>query len=140
VSTREEYIAGLRAVADLIEATPDLPLPSSELLFSWNVWPSMGVDDIPAEVARLRRLLPGTFTKNDPGSAYGAAYYQLDGQIGAAKLEITTNREEVCERVVTGTREVVKTVPAPGTPTVEVVETVEDFEWVCKPLLAEVTP
>lgn len=52
-------------------------------------------------------------------------------------VNIITDREAVCRRVVTGTREVTKTVPAPGADTVEVTETVEDVEWVCdEPLLA----
>jgi hypothetical protein len=49
----------------------------------------------------------------------------------------------VCERVVTGTRLETKEVPDPealkAVPLVTVTETVEDVEWRCMPLLADLT-
>jgi hypothetical protein len=56
------------------------------------------------------------------------------------KVKVTTYRDAVCERVVTGTREVTREVRDPdalaAVPTTTVTETVEDVEWVCAPLTA----
>ncbi|HET6291734.1 MAG TPA: hypothetical protein VFG33_00115, partial [Kribbella sp.] len=58
---------------------------------------------------------------------------------GVIEVHVGAYRDQVCERVVTGTREVTKTVPDPSVvvPDVEVTETVEDVEWICGPLLAK---
>jgi hypothetical protein len=52
---------------------------------------------------------------------------------------VLCDRNEVCEKVVTGTREVTKEVPDPealaAVPKVTVTETVEDVEWRCHPIL-----
>lgn len=133
---RSECIAGLRAMADLLEATDALPLPEP-VNFAWNVWGNFQ-DDVPAEVARIAKLLPGRLDKNDPTvSDFNGRYYQLTGKVGGLTTEICAYREMVCERVVTGSETVTKTVPAPDAPTVEVTETVETVEWICKPILAK---
>jgi hypothetical protein len=135
---RARYIGGLRAMAELLESTPDLPLPAA-VLAQWHVWPHVA-DDVPAEVIRLVRLIGGRFDKNDPAkSDYNSIYYEMTGNVGGMPVTITTYRDEVCRKVVTGSIEVVKTVPAPDAPMVEVKETIETFEWQCVPLLAEAT-
>ena len=134
-TNRAEYIVGLRALADLLEANPDLPIPDGEPdgRFAWNIWPDGG--DTAARVAAIRRMLPGTFTKNDPASnAFASKYYELTAPLRGITLAISTYRDAVCERVVTGTREVTKTVPVK---TEEVTVTEDIVEWVCRPLLAE---
>lgn len=61
-------------------------------------------------------------------------------RFGEVGLYVYAGRGEVCERIVTGTREVTKEVPDPKAlaevPKVTVTETVEDVEWKCTPLLA----
>jgi heme-binding NEAT domain protein len=56
---------------------------------------------------------------------------------------VSVDREEICERIVTGTREVTVEVPDPeqlaAVPTVSVTKTVEDVEWICRPLLDDAT-
>lgn len=139
-TARADYIAGLRAIADLLESTPDLPLPTTRKIEWAAHWYTSNDDEIPAVVADLARRIPGKLTKNDPTrGAYAAAYYELSGNVGGMPVRVWAERSAVCERVVTGTREVVETVPAPDAPMVEVVKTVEDFEWVCHPILAEAT-
>jgi hypothetical protein len=132
---RAEYVAGLRALADLLEANPALPLPhhgaspdySRLAVFARNK------DDLLA----WARAIPGRKDKNVTDSeSYG---FELLGNLRGLHLLIYGQRAEVCTRVVTGTREVVKTVHAPDAPMVEVTEVVEDVEWVCEPLLAEAT-
>jgi hypothetical protein len=131
---RAEYAAGLRALADLLEREPGLPIPFPDK-FEWNVWPH-NVDNVAAEVARIRRLLPGMFEKNDPAqSNLASQYYMLTARLHGLTLEICAYRESVCERVVTGTREVTEQVPVAFE---TVTKTVEDVEWVCKPLLSAV--
>ncbi len=68
------------------------------------------------------------------------AQMHLIRRFGALAVVASVPREEVCERVVTGTREVTESVPDPEAmkevPIVEVTKTVEDVEWRCRPLLA----
>ncbi len=53
-------------------------------------------------------------------------------------MKVVANREEVCERVVVGARQVTETIPDPSVtvPTVEITKTVEDVEWRCTSILA----
>lgn len=81
-----------------------------------------------AATALIVRVVGGYWTKTE-GS--GVLYLdQRDNEL--LHFSITVDRAAVCERVVTGTREV--TVPAvEATP--ERVEVVDNVEWVCAPIL-----
>jgi len=136
--TRTNYTAGLRALADLLDNNPDLPLPyhgnDTHLLWVQD----NGDNDETRDTARLfARLIPGTISKKARDT-----YLDLDGHIAGLKVSLITSRAAVCERVVTGTHEV--TTPArpalnlPAEP--EHTETIEDVEWVCGPLLADSVP
>lgn len=142
-TTRIDYTAGLRALADLLDAHPEIRLPfeGTEMPISWGVHGTYVPEgkDVPEEVADLARLLvPGTRTKDVDDS-----YYRLRGNLHGLRTEVWALRDSVCERVVTGTREVTTEVPDPdalaAVPTVTVTETVETVEWVCAPLLAPVS-
>ena len=69
-------------------------------------------------------------------------YYDLDGYLDGLAVKFVAFREEVCERVVVGTREVTRTTKDPELlaqlPDVTVTETEEVVEWRCSPLLAAV--
>jgi hypothetical protein len=52
-------------------------------------------------------------------------------------LHVYAHREQVCERIVTGTREVEEEIPDPGAPKIKRIRTEEIVEWQCAPLLAE---
>jgi len=54
---------------------------------------------------------------------------------------LLTEVEQVCERVVTGTEVITREVPDPKVRVsmVTVTETVETVEWICSPLLSEVS-
>jgi hypothetical protein len=54
-------------------------------------------------------------------------------------LEVRVARQAVCERVVTGAREVTIEVPDPNAPKIAKIVTVEDVEWRCIDDLAQVT-
>lgn len=130
---RTDYIAGLRAIADLLERDADLPLPTTRKIEWAAHWYASSDDEIPAVVADLARRIPGKLTKNDPSSGgYAEAYYELSGNVGGMPVRVWAERSMVCERVVTGTREVVKEVP---TATEQVTVTEETVAWVCRPIL-----
>jgi hypothetical protein len=131
---RGEYIAGLRALADLLEQQPAMPLPSTGRL-EWQFGFKYTDEERRAALAQAARLMPCRLDKNDPGSGdYDARYFTLAGNLHGLHVELWAEREQVCSRVVTGTREVVKTIPT-ATEEVTVIEDV--VEWICHPLLAE---
>lgn len=132
---RAEYIAGLRAVADLLDSAPDLPLPTTPKI-EWAVHYYAVSDEAQrAVLATIARLIPGRLDKNDPAEGqYAANYFTLSGNVGGMPVEVWAERPSVCERVVTGTREVTKVVP---TATEEVTVTEDVVEWICTPLLAD---
>lgn len=137
---RATYIAGLRAVADLLESTPQLPLPSVAE-FDWSAGAEViygRAQDEREGMARLARLIPGTLAKNDPAAGhYDERYFELAGNVGGMPVRVWATRETVCERVVVGTKPVTRLVPPPGTRLVEVTEDVEVVEWQCRSLLAQ---
>jgi hypothetical protein len=133
--TRAAYTAGLRALADVLDEHPELPLPydgttSPVCVFAYDR----------EHVATFAKVLPGPVEKvyEDDDQTFG---FRLRGLFGGVKFEVIAPRAEVCTRIVKGTREVTREVPDPAAlaavPTTTVVETVEDVEWVCSPLLSE---
>lgn len=139
--TRTEYIQGLRQLADILDANPDLPLPYA-----------MGTDGefdsdratfylhSKADMVTFARCFPGPLSKevDDRSEHYG---FSLKGSLRGLHLLASVARSEVCTRRVVATREVEVTKPDPdavaAVPTITVTETVEDVEWDCLPLLAE---
>jgi hypothetical protein len=128
---------GLRAVADMIEANPEMaPLLAYSLR---NISaPTGSVDDPKAAMATFARatVKHGAKVRKDGSSEW----FRVAATWGPVEVEVFGAREQVCERVVTGTETVTKTVPDPEklaeVPEVEVTETVEIVKWECKPLLA----
>lgn len=132
--------AGLRSLADMIQANPEI---ADE--FAWalnNIAIPIGrrPDEkaVLAAVVRAASRAGATITKG----AYGTKD-QLFGakvKLGAVSFDVWGDRDQVCERVVTGTREVTKEVLDPGAlaavPKVTVTEVVEEVEWRCTSLLA----
>lgn len=113
---RAETAAGLRALADWLEATPDFDLPlvcASHL--THNV----------AELARLGSLM-GTAEKTTSGSFVG-----LRRRFGPVELKVQAFHEDVCERVQVGTRPAEKVkLPEGATWQTEIVEE-PVYEWRC---------
>lgn len=140
MNARSDYTAGLRALADLLDANPDVPLPSRlGRDFSWAVFGSKVPtgQKVPVALADLARtLIPGVRNKRaDDG------YFRVSGKLHGLNLEVWAMREAVCTRVVTGTETVTRGVldaaALAAVPTTTVTETVETVEWVCAPLLAD---
>jgi hypothetical protein len=135
---RGGYTAGLRALADLLDAHPEVPLPYDGTLGRISIHHLYPIDPkrtVREEFQATLRALPGRKDK-DPDSTY----FNVEVELHGLSLVVTAFREEVCERVVKGTREVSREVPDPdalaAVPTTTVTETVEDVEWVCRPILA----
>lgn len=136
---RAAYIAGLRQLADLLTAVPELPLPDVSPVTGEMTWQvGRRVAEPGPEIARIARLLPCRLDKNDPDSGeHGATYYQLSGTLFGLGVRVWGFREQVCEKVITGSKPVTRLVPDPAAPMVEVTEDVQTFEWRCGPLLAQ---
>ena len=137
--TRAEYTKGLRALADAIDGNDDLPLPSQGSISPITIQFLHG-DDPRAAMGAAARAIPCNWRKNTWEGSSGTAYFDLTGELDGLHITLTAFRDTVCERVVTGTREVTRTVKDPeaiaAVPEVEVTETVEDVEWRCGSLLA----
>lgn len=109
---RQEFIQGLRDLADFLEARPTVPTPNGYL--NQYVFPS-------AFRESARAL--GAFDKTPSDDFYGA-----ERRFGPITLRLFTDRSAVCKRIVKGTR----IIPAEPERTEEVVE------WECsESLLAE---
>jgi hypothetical protein len=130
-TTRTDYIAGLRQLADILEQHDDLPLPYSgagtHILWIAGVRP-----DHKGIAAAFARAIPGTVAKSPRGTDL-----DLVGQIAGLKVKLIVDRDQLCKRVVVGT----ETVTVPAQPAVDaqpeqVVER-EIVEWVCHPVLAD---
>jgi hypothetical protein len=138
MTDRNAYISGLRKLADALETHPEVPLPYEGETTELTLFFFAG-DDPKAEMAAAARALPTSFRKEADGK-----YFDLKGHLDGVQIRLCAMREQVCERVVTGTREEVVEEPDPdalaealaAVPTVTKTVTVEDVEWRCSPVLA----
>jgi hypothetical protein len=125
---------GLRALAAMIEANPDVAKHVA-YLDKVNVFHVTEPDAVDM-IIRAALRSGAKVTKNWEAPTV----LQVGFSWGPVTGQLLSPRESVCERVVTGTETTRKTVPDPAkladVPLVEVEETVETVEWVCKPLLA----
>lgn len=133
--TRSSYTAGLRALADLLDAHPQVPLPHYGTSGAPMAIFFLSGEDPKAALVAATRAFPGPKQKG-----VWDTYYDVQGSLHGLHYKLTAFRDAVCERIVTGTREVVEEVPDPealaAVPKVTVTTTVEDVEWKCSPLLA----
>ena len=116
MSDREAYIAGLRAVADFIDQHPELPTP-------WG--PAVNVFVSTREQLVQTARLPGVSWEK---GANGGYFYLKRAFGHGISYEVNVAREQVCKKVLTGTR----FVPAQAARQEEI------FEWECaESLLAD---
>ena len=140
---RTAYTQGLRDVADLLDAHPDLPEPYTSVYSSGSVdvqWyleiHGLDLAGQKATAAKIVSDLGGKWDKTEIVDGRLDFEQSRDG----IHLRIAVARDAVCERVVIGTHEV--TVPAaPARPAMEAEPektiTIEDVKWICSPLLAD---
>jgi hypothetical protein len=148
---RAAFCDGLEQIAAFLREHPEVPLPSI------GSYPYPGAAYEPTLTAWATHDRSDTRTQRqimaDTARAFGKAekspwlddsQFVLYRKFAGIWFVLQADRDEVCERVVTGTREVTETVPDPealaAVPTVEVTKTVEDVEWVCRPLLGDREP
>lgn len=123
--SKREWIDGLRAMCDFFE-TVDLEAWSG---FVANV----SVDD-KADMAIKAKLL-GSCEKS-----VGETFFSLIRHFGPHRIDVYAIRDQICEKVKTGTKTETKKVFPEGVELVEVSEEVDVYEWVCpKSILAGVT-
>lgn len=123
---RAEYIAGLRALADLIESKG----LTGRFCGDGELAPLDIHVDTKTEAAAWARALTDV-TKR---AALGSDNMLIEGRAGGVYMRVWVDRNEVCERVSTGFTTVTRRAQ-PAIP--ETTEEVETFDWVCGPLLAE---
>jgi len=139
----EQVATDLERLAAFVRANPDIGARVAYLSewqrYNLYLTPSGDVRTVIADIARRARRA-GAAMRKDIGDTYAGA----DLIFGSLVLHVYSQREEVCERVVVGTRQVEVEEPDPkavveavaALPKVKRVETVEDIEWRCTPLLA----
>lgn len=136
---RTEYIMGLRMLADVLEGHPEVRLPvygrsGARIHFYFD-----GTPDGITAMAAARRAFPCTWEKHFTGGE-NTDWFDLRGELAGLEIELYTPRDAVCERVVTGTREVTEIVKDPEVlakvPEIEVTKVIEEVEWRCHPVLA----
>ena len=133
----DDIVKGLRLLADIVEQNPHMAENfRHEMQVSGMNLHLYGDDRAAqmAEIARVMRKHGATTTKDVFGNLHNVVC-----DFGFIKVDILANREEVCERVVVDTVEVVEEVPDPEVlatvPKVTVTRTEEIVEWQCRPLL-----
>lgn len=130
---RAEYIAGMRALADVLERTPDIPLPQSGTGQSIT-WVVTIESDQKAATAGIIRAVGGSWSKR-PGGTDGHLLIPST-YIRGLFVEIIADREAVCVRKVVGTETVTKQIPV----TFEEQTVEQDIvEWDCGSLMAGVS-
>lgn len=137
---RQAYIEGLHQIADFLAEHPEVPLPHLNGFVGDDYGPVLRIYLVSNSsqretLAAIARAM-GTAEKHADDTL---ARFNVYRQFAGIKLLASADRSEVCERVVTGTREVTREIPdaeaLAAVPKVTVTETVEDVEWVCSPLL-----
>lgn len=131
------FAKGLREFADWIEANKDhveweLECADEDPPFRFNLYATTKE----AFGDYVRALGRGAKEVDD-------SWFHVVRTFGPVRLDVFAARATVCERVVTGTREVTKTVRDPlaleQVPLIEVTEVVEDVEWICEPSILGAT-
>lgn len=130
-----ELADGLRALAAMIEQSSDEAVYELRYTFdhiSVPVWSAAAA----AALARAGMHAGAKVTKHQSDK-----YAGVDIAFGRVSLHVYADREEICERVVTGTETVTKKIKDPealaAVPEIEVTEEVEKVEWRCRPLLED---
>jgi len=143
----QAIIDGLLSLAVMIEKHPELVGAGGPLRFAFNNL-NVFVENR-AQVAALARIGMRSGAKATKHQSAHLAGVNLDfgmaeGHRGRVMLCVNVDREEICERIVTGTREVIEEVPDPeqvaALPKVTVTRDEEIVEWKCRPLLADELP
>lgn len=129
---RAGYIAGLRQLADALEAHPELPLPYDGTTGALTM--QFLHDDPRAAMAAAARALPCQLDKviNNYDDMPQGGYLYLRGKLAGLRVELVTYRDAVCTIAGYEDREVNEVV----TPAVVKKVTKPMPVWECAPVLA----
>lgn len=122
---QQEYVAGLRELADFIEGHIEVPLSGEFKITQWvyDSYMTKHPYDVIAGSAK-RKLRTATLALGNAEKVWSNLHLDVRRKFSDnVILEFTVARERVCERVVTGTREVDEIVIA--------ARTEEIVEWQC---------
>jgi hypothetical protein len=137
---RQAYIDGLHQIADFLAEHPEVPLPYMGSYATGEFVPTMSVYLVGDENAReTLATIARALGRVEKRVSDTTERFMVHRKFAGIAFAASADRSEVCERVVTGTREVTTEVPDPealaAVPKVSVTTVVEDVEWVCSPLL-----
>jgi hypothetical protein len=130
---QRELVEGLRKLADFIEEHPELPISDPEISVEYWIHEPYTFDDDQRSVKERMQVAARALGRAN--KEYYGSYFNLSRKFSEhVKLEFTSDRQEVCRRVV---KEVVhhpeQIVPQKVLPA----RTEEVVEWVCDdPILA----
>lgn len=133
---RQEYVRGLRMVAELLEAHPEISAPHGFGETEWGhaTWFAGSV----GEAAGIQRAIGGRWEKNDPNTSdYNSEHLVLTRKLGEEMyIRLIVSREKICEKTVVGTeRKVVRKLVSAAVYE-EVEEDVDKVEIKCGSLLS----
>lgn len=132
-STNHIVAANLREVADLLDLHADIKQPyitsssNGQVSLSWYL---NGDADAKAKAAAVVKAIDGGWERGE--ADYDGPLATWKQERGGLSLLVQVSRDDVCERIVTGTKEVTVPYVAAQPARVEVVDIVE---WRCEPLL-----
>jgi hypothetical protein len=138
----ERQIAALTAVIAVLRDHPDvaeyIDIPLRNLGTHVFAAPDVDPRALFAEFIRGMKAKGAKITKD-----FSETYANVYADFGAVRIGVQAYRNEVCDLVVTGTREVTEEILDPvalaAVPTTTVTRTEDVKEWVCTPLLADTT-
>ena len=126
--TNQEYVAGLRALADWYEQRPDVPLPEAEI----SVYGVTGRTDTETEKEAAQWIMREATPCE---KHYVDDLFHLKKAFGPITLRFVFWRNKVCERIVVATEEVPERVVPAQPERVEPAHVKEIVEWRCEPVL-----
>lgn len=134
---RRAWTAGLRQIADFLDAHDEVPLPYLGAYAEGSSKPVLPIyltsTEEPRQAMAMVMKAMGRATKaahDDIGT------FQVWREFAGLVLMASAHREAVCERIVTGTRTVEVDEPVTEvTGTRKVTKVIEDVQWKCSPLL-----
>lgn len=139
---RDEVIAGMRVLADLLERNPDMPLPHNGSIGELHVHVMQSepeqVKGSMRQIGRILRHATKRPVQKDTNDLFSQLQARLGGEQGL-RVSVLARREQVCTRRVTGKRTVTRVQKDPAAVDALPDTTVEDVEdvveWDCSPLL-----
>ena len=130
----DQLATDIEKYAAFLRANPDIAQEVSDDRFLIYLMPGPDAKQQMADIIRRGMRSGATVTKRANDTYAGAQM-----KFGRVTLEVYSDREVVCERRVTGTREVEVEEQDPEAlaqvPVRTVTKVVEDVEWVCTPIL-----